>query len=183
MPSSKRARTPHSKTAMVACRGRWGALRSATRTAAESLTLPRRAARLLQQWLAHSALLRSHGGPTERRRLWLGIGRPGGTRVLVTTGAAGRVAIQRWVIRHGVAGDDGGPLKIHRSRIRTTHHAMRDRSAWTGSGRATIDPNHSPHVEGDHYLSATTPSQQRAVEAIVEDAQHDQLRIAAEQGH
>ena len=79
------------------------------RTAAESLTLPRRAARLLQQWLAHSALLRSHGGPTERRRLWLGIGRPGGTRVLVTTGAAGRVAIQRWVIRHGVAGDDGVP--------------------------------------------------------------------------
>ena len=148
------------------------------RTAAESLTLPRRAARLLQQWLVHSALLRSHGGPTERRRLWLGIGRPGGARVLVTTGAAGRVAIQRWVIRHGVAGDDGGPLKIHRSRIRTTHHAMRDRSAWTGSGRATIDPNHSPHVEGDHYLSATTPSQQRAVEAIVEDAQHDLLRRA-----
>jgi hypothetical protein len=148
------------------------------RTAAESLTLPRRAARLLEQWLAHSALLRSHAGPTERRQLWLGIGRPGGTRVLATTGAAGRVAIQRWVSRHGVTGEDGGPLKIHRSRIRTTHHAMRDRSGWTGSGRATIDPNHSPHVEGDHYLSATTPSQQRAVEAIVEDAQHDLLRRA-----
>src|ERR1017187_4529313 len=89
-----------------------------------------------------------------------------------------RVAVQRWVVRHGVTSDDGGPLKIHRSRIRTTHHAMRDKSSWAGRGRATIDPNHSPHVEGDHYLTATTPSQQRAVEAIVEDAQHDLLRRA-----
>jgi len=148
------------------------------RTAGESLTLPRRAVRLLEQWLAHSALLRSHVDPGERRRLWLGIGRPGAGRLLSGGGAAGRVAIQRWVVRHGVVGPDGRPLKIHRSRIRTTHHAMRERSGWTGSGRATIDPNHSPHVEGDHYLSASTPSQRRAVEAIVEDAQHDLLRRA-----
>jgi hypothetical protein len=33
-------------------------------------------------------------------------------------------------------------------------------------------------VEGDHYLTTTTPSQQRVVEAIVEDAQHDLLRRA-----
>ncbi len=33
-------------------------------------------------------------------------------------------------------------------------------------------------MEGDHYLTATTPSQRRAVEAIVEDAQHDLLRKA-----
>ena len=33
------------------------------RTAAESLNLPRRAVRLLEQWLAHSALLRSLAGP------------------------------------------------------------------------------------------------------------------------
>ena len=70
------------------------------------------------------------------------------------------------------------PLKIHRSRIRTTHQAMRERSGWSGSGRATIDPNHSPHVEGDHYLSAATPSQRQAVETIIEDAQHDLLRRA-----
>lgn len=146
------------------------------RTAAESLTLPRRAVRLLEQWLAHSALLRSHAGPQQRRRLWLGVSRPGATTA--TTGAIGRVAIQRWVLRHGVTGDDGHPLKIHRSRIRTTHQAMRDKSTWAGRGRATIDPNHSPQVEGDHYLTATTPSQQRAVEAIVEDAQHDLLRRA-----
>ncbi|MEU9031871.1 hypothetical protein AB0D46_30995 [Streptomyces sp. NPDC048383] len=53
---------------------------------------------------------------------------------------------------------------------------MRDKSTWNGSGRATIDPNHTPSVEGDHYLTATTPAQQHAVEAIVEDAQHDLLR-------
>ncbi len=144
------------------------------RTAAESLTLSRRPVRLLEQWLAHSALLRSHVGPRERRQLWLGLSAPGVTKA--TTGATGRVAIQRWVARHGVTSDDGGPLKIHRSRIRTTHHAMRDKSSWTGRGRATIDPNHSPHVEGDHYLTAATPSQLRAVEVIVEDAQHDLLR-------
>ena len=77
-----------------------------------------------------------------------------------------------------MAGDDGGPLKIHRSRIRTTHLSMRDKRTWAGHGRATIDPNHSPEVEGDHYLTATTPSQRQAAEAIVEDAQHDLLRRA-----
>ena len=41
------------------------------RTAAESLNLPRQAVRLLEQWLAHSALLRSHAGPEHRRDLWL----------------------------------------------------------------------------------------------------------------
>ncbi|MFG2525129.1 hypothetical protein [Streptomyces sp. NPDC048527] len=44
----------------------------------------------------------------------------------------------------GVVGNDGQPLKIHRSRIRTTHEAMRDKSTWTGSARATIDPNRTP---------------------------------------
>lgn len=148
------------------------------RTAAESLTLPRRSVRLLEQWLSHSALLRGHLDPAQRRRLWLRLITPGGTEVSATAGSAGRSAVQRWVARHGVNNDDGGPLKIHRSRIRTTHYAMRDKSSWTGRGRATIDPNHSPAVEGDHYLTAATPSQRRAVEVIVEDAQHDLLRRA-----
>jgi hypothetical protein len=148
------------------------------RTSAESLTLPRRAVRLLEQWLAHSALLRSHAGPDDRSQLWLRLRRPGGAEISARAGAAGRVAVQRWVVRHVVTSDDGGPLKIHRSRIRTTHQSTRDKSSWAGRDRATIDPNHSPHVEGDHYLTATTPSQQRAIEAIVEDAQHDLLRRA-----
>jgi len=148
------------------------------RTSAESLNLPRRAVRLLEQWLAHSALLRSHVAAGERRQLWLRLRSPGGADVSAEFGSAGRMAIQRWVVRHGLSSDGGGPLKIHRSRIRTTHQSMRDRNSWSGRGRATIDPNHSPHVEGDHYLTATTPSQQRAVDAIVEDAQHDLLRRA-----
>ena len=148
------------------------------RTAAESLNLPRRAVGLLEQWLAHSALLRGHVDPEQRRLLWLRLSKPGGTEVSAKAGAAGRVAVQRWVARHGLTDADGKPLKIHRSRIRTTFLSLRDRSAWAGRGRASIDPNHSPDVEGDHYLTATTPSQRRAVEAIVEDAQHDLLRKA-----
>ncbi len=146
------------------------------RTAAESLNLPRRAVRLLEQWLAHSALLRSFAGEQDRRRLWLGLSRAG--CYAVVTGSGGRAAIQRWAARHQVTGQDGRPLKIHRARIRTTYHAMRDKATWAGRGRATIDPNHGPQVEGDHYLSAVTPAQRKAVEAIVEDAQHDLLRRA-----
>jgi hypothetical protein len=143
------------------------------RTAAESLNLPRRAVRLLEQWLAHSALLRGLAAPGDRERLWLGTFRPGG-RSLIT--GINRTAIQRWAQHHNVTGDDGGTLKIHRSRIRTTHLSLRDKSAWAGRGRATIDPNHSPEVEGDHYLTAVTPAQQQAVEVIVADAQHDLIR-------
>jgi hypothetical protein len=146
------------------------------RTAGESVNLPRRAVRLLEQWLSHSALLRSMSGPEERRRLWLSLSRPG--QFTVVTGSGARAAIQRWVVRHQVLTQDSQPMKIHRARIRTTHHAMRDKSTWAGRGRATIDPNHTPEVEGDRYLTATTPAQQQAVEAVVEDAQHDMLRRA-----
>ncbi|KZM75009.1 hypothetical protein [Nocardia terpenica] len=145
------------------------------RTAAESVNLPRPAVRLLEQWLSHSALLRSWVEPAYRDRLWLGlskVGRPEPIREI------NREAIKRWVRRHGLRGEDGGLVKIHRSRIRTTHHAMREKRNWTGNARATIDPNHTPAVEGDHYLSATTPGQRHAIETVVEDAQHDLLRRA-----
>ena len=77
------------------------------RTAAESLSLPRRAVRLLEQWLGHSALLRSHVDPQARRQLWLRLSKAGGTEVSAKSGQAGRVAIQRWVASHGV----GVPLQ------------------------------------------------------------------------
>jgi hypothetical protein len=146
------------------------------RTAAESLTLPKRAVRLLEQWLSHSALLRSFVPPEQRQHLWIGLTREGSAEV--SAGAIHRNVTRRWAQRHKLIGEDGRILKIHRHRIRTTHETMRDKRSWTGNRRATIDPNHSPHVEGDHYLSATTPAQQRAVEAIIEDAQHDMLRRA-----
>ncbi|MBF6302939.1 hypothetical protein IU459_36305 [Nocardia amamiensis] len=148
------------------------------RTAAESLNLPRQAVRLLEQWLAHSALLRGHAGAQDRRWLWLRLRTPGGAELMGETGKAAPMAVQRWVIRHDLIGVDGKPLKIHRSRIRTTFLSLRDNRTWTGHGRTTIDPNHSPEVEGDHYLTAATPAQRRAVEAIVEDAQHDLMRRA-----
>ncbi|MGH7426903.1 MAG: hypothetical protein ACREUF_11435 [Solimonas sp.] len=145
------------------------------RTAAESLNLPRPAVRLLEQWLTHSSLLRSLVAPLDRDRLWLGlsyVGKPFLIREI------DRVGVQRWVQRRGLLGEDDQPLKIHRARIRTTHHAMREKKSWTGNARATIDPNHTPAVEGDHYLSATTPGQRHAVETVIEDAQHDLLRRA-----
>lgn len=145
------------------------------RTAAESLNLPRPAVRLLEQWLTHSSLLRGLVAPADRDRLWLGlsyIGKPFLIREI------DRVGIQRWVHRHSLLGADGRPLKIHRARIRTTHHAMREKKTWTGNARATIDPNHTPAVEGDHYLSVTTAGQQHTVETVIEDAQHDLLRRA-----
>jgi hypothetical protein len=145
------------------------------RTAAESLNLPRRAGRLLEQWLAHSALLRGRVGHNDRDRLWLGVCLPGNPRLIRTVD---RNAIARWVRRYSLTGTDGKPMRIQRARIRTTHHAMRSKNAWTGNARATIDPNHTAAVEGDHYLTATTPGQRHAVETIIEDAQHDLLRRA-----
>ena len=146
------------------------------RTAAESLNLPRRAVRLLEQWLDHSRLLRGFVPPPGRDQLWLGVRSRG--HAGVTAGPANRNAIRRWLVRNGVTGDDGHVLTLHRHRIRTTHESMRDRKTWKGSGRATIDPNHSPQVEGDHYLTATTPAQRGALDAIIEDAQHDLARRA-----
>jgi hypothetical protein len=47
-----------------------------------------------------------------------------------------------------------------------------------GGSRATVDPNHTPAIEGDNYLTATTPAQQDAVDTIIENAQADVLRKA-----
>ena len=147
------------------------------RTGPESVTLGRRAVRLLEQWLSHSALLRSFAGPTVRRQLWLGVEREGSARI--SAGPVHRNVVRRWADSHELLrGEDGQRIEIHRHRIRTTHLSLRDRRAWAGNPRARVDPNHTPAVEGDHYLAATTPAQRQAVEAIVEDAQHDLLRRA-----
>ena len=110
------------------------------RTAEESLNLPRPAVRLLEQWLAHSALLRTFVPAPERDMLWLGMSQAGKSRLVRQVEP---VAIQRWAVRHGVLGEDGQPLKIHRARIRTTHQAMRDKRAWSGSG--ACDDRPEPH--------------------------------------
>src|SRR5208282_850046 len=52
------------------------------RTAQESLNLPRPAVRLLEQWLAHSALLRTFVPPPQRDMLWLGMSQAGKSRLV-----------------------------------------------------------------------------------------------------
>ncbi|WP_405711268.1 hypothetical protein OG264_20530 [Streptomyces xanthophaeus] len=153
--------------------GRQATLLSYTkgRTADESLVLSPRASRLLEQWLQHSALLREHAPAELAGHVWL----------VTRQGRCSRAAFEEymmrgWVKAHDLRGDDGHPLRIDRRRMRTTFIAQRGQRQW--SLRATIDPNHSPEVEGDHYLSAATPAQ-KAVEDIARDAQGDLLRRAS----
>ena len=146
------------------------------RTGPESVTLGRRAVRLLEQWLSHSALLRAFVPAGQARQLWLGVNQEGSRAV--SAGPVHHNVVHRWAASHNLADSDGRPLKIARHRIRTTHLSLRDKRSWAGNPRATIDPNHGAAVEGDHYLSAATPAQRRAVEAIIADAQHDLVRRA-----
>jgi hypothetical protein len=76
-------------------------------------------------------------GATHRRRLWLGLSSPG--HPVVIPSSSGRAGVQRWVVRDAVVGDDGRPLKIHRSRIRTTHQGMRDKRCSPGPGLPAAD--------------------------------------------
>ena len=89
------------------------------RTAAESLTLPRRAVRLLEQWLDHSRLLRGFVDPPGRDQLWLGITQRG--QATVTAGPVHRNVTRRWLARNGV----------------TTSTARRSSCTGTGSAPPT----------------------------------------------
>ena len=111
--------------------------------------------------------------------MWIRLSKPGGTEISAKAGAAGRVAVQRWVLRHGLTSTDGTPFKIHRSRIRTTFQSLRNNSSWAGRGRATIDPNHSPQVEGDHYLTATTAAQRLVRPAAIGHTLRGSLQTAS----
>ncbi|WP_380286545.1 hypothetical protein [Kitasatospora purpeofusca] len=142
------------------------------RTAEESLVLSPRASALLHQWLQHSALLRRHAPSELRDRVWIATN----SQVRICPTYAGDWVLRRWVANHGLSGENGEPLSIDRRRLRTTFIAQRGQRQW--SLRATIDPNHSPQVEGDHYLEPATPAQRAVVEEIISDAQADLLRRA-----
>ncbi|MEV1172126.1 hypothetical protein [Nonomuraea sp. NPDC049784] len=147
------------------------------RTGPESVRLPKGAVRLLERWLDHSAPARLFAGDELRNELWLvtvGAGTGAGQLIRRMGRKAGYSGA--WVSRHGLKADDGSAFPLHSARIRTTFHAILARRGW--SGRVTIDPNHSPAVEGDHYLSASTPAQREAVETIIAEAQADVLRKA-----
>ncbi|KUM68218.1 hypothetical protein [Streptomyces curacoi] len=144
------------------------------RAAKESLNLPKRAVRLLEQWLEHSAPLRVFADDELRESLWIAQDPLTGSRV---TGppATGKPR-QTFVKEVALTDDLGTPFTIHRGRIRATYEEQLARRGWTG--RATIDPNHTPRTEGDHYVIPTTPAQLDAVESIIEDGQADLLRKA-----
>lgn len=149
------------------------------RSGGEALNVPRDAVRLLDRWMEHSALLRTHAG-AEAESVWLHIGaqRTWSARAgnLIFSEPRTQSRRRAWAQTAGVVGDDGGPLAVHGGRVRATYHHRRDRSSWTG--RTTIDPNHSARVEGDHYLSSHTPAQMDAIEGIIEQAQTDLRRKA-----
>lgn len=159
------------------------------RTAAESLALSRQATRLLEQWLDHSVVARRFAPEALRHELWVRFtpsGTHAGERWLAKPPT--HPSVRAWVERRQavdkdgqplqMTGDDGRPLALHLHRIRTTHDALQDRSHWRGSRRATLDPNRSPGIEGDHYLTNTTPAQRTAVEDIIAQAQDDLVRRA-----
>ncbi|MFE5200539.1 hypothetical protein ACFQ93_43830 [Streptomyces sp. NPDC056601] len=149
------------------------------RTAAESMVLSRPAVRLLEQWLEHSALARRFMPADFKGRLW--------SRFCVTgphrwsSEPLDPYTRDVWIRGHGLVDKAGKPWQIHVHRIRTTFEASRDRRLWTGSSRATIDPNHAPQVEGDHYLAGQSPAQKAATETVIEGAQQDLLRRAEPQ--
>lgn len=149
------------------------------RTSQESLTLSRAAVRLLEQWLEHSALARRFAPRDLHEELWLRYW--SGARRASSGWSAGRFETEAraaWVRTHRLVDDGGRPLRIHLHRIRTTVEASRDRRSWRGSSRATIDPHHTPAVEGDHYLAGQSPAQKAATEDVIEDAQRDLVRRA-----
>lgn len=150
------------------------------RTGPESANLPRRAVRVLERWLELSAPLRRLAPADVRGELWICLRRKSASRYArfevsdlrsqkMVNNARAKLSAQM-----AVPDDNGEPLKIHAARIRTTYHQQLGSRGWTG--RVTIDPNHTPRVEGDRYLSATTPAHKENVEAIIEDAQADVRR-------
>lgn len=144
------------------------------RTRRESLNLPAEAVRLLRRWLDYSAPLRSFAPEHVRSALWLAYNVNGEPRIAIPS--MERSTVRPWARGQALVGDDGLPLSVHRHRIRTTFEQRRDKSAWTG--RATIDPNHSAKVEGEHYLTPVTPGQVDALTTVVEGAQADLVRKA-----
>ncbi|MEU0350888.1 hypothetical protein ABZ302_29305 [Streptomyces sp. NPDC006237] len=142
------------------------------RTARESLNLADRAVHLVERWLEFSAPLRRFAPAEYRDRFWLAFALPQGFVGTAPTGRPQQVLVQDL----GLVDDTGKPFAVHRGRIRATYEQRLARRGWTG--RATIDPNHTPRTEGDHYVTPTSPDQLDAVESIIEDGMSDVLRKA-----
>jgi hypothetical protein len=147
------------------------------RAGPQGLNLPVRAVRLLHRWLQLSQPVRRFAPPRLRDQLWISVEINGSTDGSRYLGPPTKPDTMRtWGRHHGLLPEQGLRVPVHRGRIRTTYHNLLSRRGWTG--RTTIDPNHTATVEGDRYLTATTPAQQDAVDAIIEQGQADLLRKA-----
>ncbi|MFI5681477.1 hypothetical protein [Streptomyces cellulosae] len=139
------------------------------RTSRESNNLPKPAVSILQQWLKHSELLRSFASPETRDALWIRCRR----------GAPGRIVSRpmsngEYLRLQGLR----LPVRVSAPRVRTTFEALRDRSHWHGSEKATIDPNHSSPTEAERYVGKPTPKQRELLDSVIEDGQGDMLKRA-----
>lgn len=141
------------------------------RTARESAVLNRPTVRLVEQWLTHSALVRSFTDQGRREALWIAWSL-GQVRGEDENGKQRRAFIRE----NGLLDDAGEPLVIHGGRVRATFEQRLARRGWTG--RFPIDPHHSARTEGDHYATPTDPAQLDAIESIINDGQADVLRKA-----
>ena len=126
---------------------------------------------LVRDWLRTSERLRSL--MNDESHLWICFTEAEG-------GAVADFADWRWgkhrrrfIERTGLTDDDGQPLPLDLRRLRTTWTVRKGRD-WHGA--VTIDPNRTPAVEGDHYLTRSADPEVMA--ETVEAAQQDLLRRA-----
>lgn len=84
------------------------------RTAAESVTLPQKAVRLLEQWLQHSAITRRHAPAQLTAQLWLHCSSRSDHRWQTAVDSERQ---RLWGDRHGIA--------VDRRRVRTTNLSLR----------------------------------------------------------
>jgi hypothetical protein len=118
------------------------------RSGPEGITLSPRAVRILQRWLDHSAVLRRFAPTAKQNSLWLACPLPSvwthrGGRI-VTSPQKSWWVVGGWVQRHGLTGDDGQLLAMHRGRIRTTYENLLAGEAGVGAPRSTPTTPRAP---------------------------------------
>lgn len=139
------------------------------RTSRESNNLPKPAVTILRQWLKHSDFLRNFASPETRGALWIRC-RRGAPGLIISRPMRNAEYLRLQSLRL--------PVRVSAPRVRTTFEALRDRSHWHGSDRATIDPNHSPQTEAERYVGKPTPKQRDLLDSVIEDGQGDMLKRA-----
>ncbi|MGY3567722.1 hypothetical protein [Sinomonas sp. RB5] len=126
---------------------------------------------LIDRWLALTATARNE---LDSDRFWLCSYPDASIDVVRFSEFKFRKWRQAFIARHKLVDDSGSEMSLDLSRLRTTYH-VRKQKAWNGS--TAIDPNHSPRIEGDDYLTASADADD--VADTVASAQKDLLRRAS----